>query len=193
MDVQGFIRRVLRLRHDQGGSPAIEFAFVAPIFFMAVFATIEFALIMFVTVLMESSLRDASRYGVTGQLPDGATTMAEREAHLREMIADRTLGLIDFADATVEMLSYPTFGDVGEGEKFVDGNGNGKYDAGETFNDCNGNGTRDADRGTEGPGESGAVVLYRMTLRLAAPDSPRRPDHRHQRQVPAASEYRRSQ
>lgn len=141
----------------------MEFAFIAPIFFLMVFATIEFALVMFVTVLMESSLRDASRYGVTGQLPDGASTMAEREAHIRELIAERTLGLIDFSDATVDILSYPTFGDVGEGESFVDGNGNGKYDPGETFNDCNGNGIRDDDRGTEGPGESGAVVLYRMT------------------------------
>jgi hypothetical protein len=115
-----------------------------------------------VNVLMESSLRDASRYGITGQLPDGASTMQEREQYIRRMIADRTLGLVDFDDAVVEILSYPTFDDIGQAEDFVDANGNGAYDAGETFKDCNGNGRRDEDRGTAGPGESGAVVLYRM-------------------------------
>lgn len=156
------IRNLLRLRRDESGSPAIEFAFAAPIFFLMVSATIEFGMVMFVTVLMESSLRDASRYGVTGQMPDGASTMSEREAHIRELIEERTMGLVDFADATIDMLSYPTFDDVGEGEDYKDGNNNGKYDSGETFKDCNGNGKRDDDRGSQGAGGSGAVVLYRM-------------------------------
>lgn len=154
--------RFRRVGSDQTGTPMIEFAFAAPVFFMMVMAVIEFSMIMFVTVLMESSLRDASRYGLTGQLPDGATTMDEREGYIREMIADRTLGLVNMDDAEVDILSYPTFEDLGQGEAFEDANGNGNYDSGENFNDCNGNGTRDDDRGADGPGGSGSVVLYRM-------------------------------
>lgn len=141
----------------------MEFAFAAPLFFLMVLATVEFGLVMFVAVLMESGLRDASRYGVTGQLPDGASTMLERERHIRDMITERTLGLVDMTDAVVDILSYATFDDIGKAEEFVDGNGNGTYDAGETFKDCNGNGTRDQDRGGKSAGGSGEVVLYRMT------------------------------
>jgi Flp pilus assembly protein TadG len=163
MNVRNLFWSVQNFGRDQDGSPAMEFAFAAPLFFLMVMATIEFGLVMFVTVLMESSLRDASRYGVTGQLPNGASTMAEREEHIRQMIADRTLSLVNMDDAVVDIFSYPTFDDIGQGEDFVDGNGNGTYDSGETFKDCNGNGTRDDDRGEEGPGGSGSVVLYRMT------------------------------
>ncbi len=149
-------------RRDECGSPVVEFAIAGPVFFLLVCAIVEFGLVMFVTVLMESSLRDASRYGVTGQLPDGASTMSEREAYIRELVEDRTLGLVDFDKAVLDIRSYPTFDDVAQGETFVDGNANGKYDSGETFKDCNANGKRDEDRGSAGPGESGAVVLYRV-------------------------------
>lgn len=150
------------LHRDERGSPVVEFAIAGPLFFLLVCAIVEFGLVMFVTVLLESSLRDASRYGVTGQLPDGASTMGEREAYIRKLVEDRTLGLVDFDKAALEIQSYPTFEDVGQGESFVDGNANGKYDGGETFKDCNANGKRDEDRGSAGPGESGSVVLYRV-------------------------------
>jgi len=150
------------LHRDERGSPVVEFAIAGPLFFLLVLAIVEFGLVMFVTVLLESSLRDASRYGLTGQLPDGASTMGEREAYIRKLVEDRTLGLVDFDKAVLEIRSYPTFDDVGQGESFVDGNANGKYDSGETFKDCNANGKRDEDRGSAGPGESGSVVLYRV-------------------------------
>ena len=134
-------------------------AFAAPVLFLLCAGTVEFGMIMFVNVLMESSLRDAARYGITGQVPDGF----DRQAYIIQLIGERTLGLVDLDAADVEILSYPTFGDVGRGEDFVDGNGNGEYDAGETFTDENGNGLRDADVGTSGAGESGQVVVYRIT------------------------------
>lgn len=151
-----------RLRADERGSPILEFAIGGPVFFLMVCGIVEFGLVMFVTVLMESSLRDASRYGVTGQVPDGGSTMAEREAFIRGLVEDHTLGLVDFDKAVLEMRSYPTFEDVDKGEDFVDGNANGKYDGGETFKDCNANGKRDRDRGADGAGESGSVVVYRL-------------------------------
>lgn len=151
-----------RLRRDESGSPILEFAIGGPVFLLLVCAIVEFGLVMFVTVLMESSLREASRFGVTGQLPDGASTMSDRENHIRSLIEDRTLGLVDFDKAVLDIRSYPTFDDVAKGEQFVDGNGNGKYDNGETFKDCNANGKRDDDRGANGAGESGSVVVYSL-------------------------------
>tara|TARA_R110000868_G_scaffold221440_1_gene472999 strand:+ start:463 stop:1083 length:621 start_codon:yes stop_codon:yes gene_type:complete len=146
------------LLENQQGSSLVEFAFAAPLVVLMIVATIEFGMIMFVSTLMESALRDAARFGITGQEPDGAT----RLERIIAIVEDRTIGLVDMADAKVEVRVYPTFGDVGRGEAFVDGNGNGAYDPGETFTDENGNGAHDADIGEAGPGEAGSIVAYRM-------------------------------
>ena len=153
-----FIRRLIRLRRNEDGSPAIEFAFAAPVLFLAAIGTIEFGMIMFVTVLMESSLRDAARYGITGQEP----TAGARLAAITGIIEQRTIGLVDMSAANVTILSYPTFGDVGRSEEYLDGNGNGEYDVGETYTDDNGNGQWDVDVGVAGAGESGQIVVYKF-------------------------------
>lgn len=152
------LRRLVRLRRNEDGSPSVEFVFAAPVLILLTIGTIEFGMIMFVTVLMESSLRDAARYGITGQEPDPGTRLAT----IKGIIEDRTIGLVDMNQAKIQILSYPTFGDIDRGESYVDGNANGEYDAGETFTDENANGQWDEDVGSEGAGESGEVVVYRM-------------------------------
>lgn len=154
-----FFRRLFCLRRNEDGSPTMEMAFAAPVLFLICAGTVEFGMIMFVTVLMESSLRDAARYGITGQVPDGL----DRQSYIIDLIGERTIGLVDIDAADIEILSYPTFGDVGRGEEFVDGNGNGQYDPGETYDDENDNSQWDEDVGTPGAGESGQVVVYRIT------------------------------
>ena len=79
-----------------------------------------------------------------------------------EIVGERTLGLVDMSTAQIEVLVYPGFGDIGKAEDFVDGDGNGTYDAGETFTDTNANGVWDADSGVPGPGGSGDIVVYRV-------------------------------
>jgi hypothetical protein len=153
------LRRLIRLRRDENGSPVMEMAFAAPALFLICAGTVEFGMIMFVTVLMESSLRDAARYGITGQIPDGF----DRQAYIIQLIGERTIGLVDIDNAEIQILSYPTFDDVGRGEDYVDGNGNGSYDPGETYTDENGNSQWDDDVGVPGAGESGQVVVYRIS------------------------------
>jgi len=139
------------------GATAVEFAFVFPMIAMLVVAVVEFGMILFVGVLMESGLRDASRYGITGYEESGVS----RLDRIVQIAGEHTLGLVDMATAEFEVLVYPGFGDVG-GENFVDGNGNGTYDAGETFTDRNGNSVWDSDIGVPGPGDAGDVVIYRI-------------------------------
>jgi len=146
-----------RLGGARDGATAVEFALTFPMIAMLVVAIMEFGMIMFVGVLMESGLRDASRYGITGYVESGLTRM-ER---IVQIVGEHTLGLVDMAKVDFDVLVYPSFGDVG-GEEFVDGNGNGKYDSGETFTDQNSNGTWDSDIGTPGPGDPGDVVVYRL-------------------------------
>jgi hypothetical protein len=153
--MRAFSRPALEVTRNEGGSPAVEFALAAPVLLLLTAAIIEFGMIMFVTVLMEGGLREASRYGITGRRPRTGTGP-------REVVADRTLGLVDVTKASVKITAYPTFDDVGRGEDFVDGNSNGTYDNGETFKDCNDNGKRDNDRGKSDAGASGDVVVYQI-------------------------------
>jgi hypothetical protein len=148
----------LRFRRSERGSSMIEFALGAPVLFLLAAGTIELGMILFVNVLMESGLRDASRFGITGQVPAGQS----RLERILEIVEDRTIGLVDMNEVEVRILVYPSFADIGRGEGFVDGNGNGTYDAGETFDDENGNGAWDADVGAAGVGGSGDIVVYRM-------------------------------
>lgn len=147
-----------RLVKDRHGSTMMEFAFAAPILVTAIVAAMEFGTIMLTSTLMESSLREASRYGITGQQTPGQS----RLERLLEIIDEHTLGLVDMNEAQVDILVYPSFSDIGRGEDFIDGNANGAYDLGETFTDENGNGVWDDDIGAAGSGESGDIVVYRL-------------------------------
>lgn len=137
---------------------SVEFALVTPIMIMIMFGIIEIGMVMFTQSLMEGALRDASRYGVTGQVVDPN----ERLTQIEKLISDRTLGLVDMDTAQIDVLTYPSFGRIGEGEAYLDGDANGQYDLGETFTDENGNGVWDEDIGVSGPGSAGDVVLYRI-------------------------------
>ena len=154
----GISQNFKRVAKADDGSTLLEFAFGAPILLTVVLAAMEFGVIMLTGTLMESSLREAARFGITGQQPNGVT----RLERIIEIIDERTLGLIDMSQAEVNILVYPSFSDIGRGESFIDGNTNGAYDLGETFTDENGNGVWDADIGTAGSGTSGDIVVYRL-------------------------------
>ncbi len=145
-------------KRDTEGSTLMEFAFGAPILLTVILASMEFGAVMLTSTLMESSLREAARFGITGQQPDDAT----RLERIIEIVDERTLGLIDMSQAHVDILVYPSFSYNGRGEDYIDGNANGTYDVGETFTDENGNGTWDSDIGAAGSGESGDIVVYRL-------------------------------
>jgi len=145
-------------RRDTNGSTLMEFAFGAPVLLTVILASMEFGAVMLTSTLMESSLREAARFGITGQQPDNAT----RLERIIDIVDERTLGLVDMAEAQVDILVYPSFSDIGRGEDYVDGNASGSYDLGETFTDENGNGVWDADIGAAGSGASGDIVVYRM-------------------------------
>jgi len=143
---------------DRKGSTLIEFALVAPLLTLFLIAIVEFGTIMFASILMESGLRDASRFGITGREITGQSRLEAIE----NIISERTIGLIDMSRARIDILVYPAFTDVGAGEDFIDGNVNGVYDVGETYVDSNANGVWDPDIGVAGAGGSGDVVLYRI-------------------------------
>jgi TadE-like protein len=141
------------------GKAIVEFAFVAPIFLGVTLSILEFSGIMFVQTLLEGGAREASRYGLTGQQPEGVS----REAMILQIVSENSFGIIDIDDLEMTTLVYENFDEVGQPEPFEDQNGNEAYDAGEPYTDVNGNGSWDDDMGAAGLGGPGEVVVYEMS------------------------------
>src|SRR5690242_1118362 len=87
-----------RLRRHEDGASGIEFALIATPLVLTVIGMIEVAMILFADVLLEGGVRDAARFGITGQTPAGMT----REAMIRKIIGQRTIGLIDMNKIKIE-------------------------------------------------------------------------------------------
>jgi hypothetical protein len=141
-----------------GGKAIVEFALVAPIFLGITLSIFEFSGIMFVQTLLEGGAREASRYGLTGQQPEGVS----RDAMILQIVSENSFGIIDMDDLEMTTLVYGDFSEVGQPEPFTDENGNAAYDAGEPYVDSNGNGSWDDDMGAAGLGGPGEVVVYQM-------------------------------
>jgi len=140
-------------------SAAVEFALAAPILFLLIVGMFEIAMVMFISVTVEGGLREAARFGITGAAPVGLT----RQQQIMNILDAHTLGLIDIATATITFKAYDSFGDIGQPEPFNDiSPANGIYDLGEPFTDLNGNSQWDADRGVDGVGNAGEIVLYKI-------------------------------
>ena len=153
-----------RFWKGEDGASAMEFAFAAPVVFLAVAGIIDLMMVLFVTSLMEGGLQSASRLGRTGFQPVGIT----REQAVIQAVADATIGLVDPNELTITTSVYPCFDSIGQPEPYVDANTNGSYDAGETFTDVNGNTVWDADMAASGLGGPGSVVLYEVSYDWAA-------------------------
>lgn len=150
-------------RRRQEGATAVEFALVAPLFFMVVWGTVEVGMLALASSLMEGAVREAARVGITGYSPSGTT----RADHVNNAIKKYTTGFIDFSKLKLDTKAYASFSVVGQPESYVDANGNGKYDTGETFTDTNNNGKWDSDQGAPGLGAAGEVVSYTITYEWA--------------------------
>lgn len=154
------MRFFTRLRKNNEGVTAMEFAFVAPVLFLFMMGVIEAAMMMFVQNILESATFNASRLGKTGFATPGAT----REQTIRAMIEQRAGGLIDPELLDIDAMAYGGgFGDIDQPEPYTDTNGNGVKDPTEAYIDSNGNGQWDADMGTAGLGTAGDVVVYTVT------------------------------
>lgn len=83
----GSLRRFLKHSH---GATIIEFAFVAPVFFLLLFAIIEFGLVRFTQVAVEAAVAQASRAVSIGTADAGG----DRVSAIRSLVERKTLGLI---------------------------------------------------------------------------------------------------
>lgn len=156
---QDALRATRRAIVGDSGQAMVEFALVVPAFLAILLSIFEFSGIMFVQTLLEGGAREASRYGITGQQPDGIS----REEMILQIVGENSFGLIDMDKLEMTTLVYGDFSEVGQPEPFTDENDNDVYDEGEPYIDSNGNGGWDDDMGAAGLGGPGDVVVYSMT------------------------------
>ena len=108
------------LRCDQSGATMIEFAFVAPIMFLMILATIEFALMFHKRASIEEATRTAARKAITNIVPDGQNRGNYLLAQLQDSL--EALGVEDTA-YNVESRTYANFNAVGQNVGNNSGNG----------------------------------------------------------------------
>jgi Flp pilus assembly protein TadG len=103
------VRSVLRrFRRNRGGSAAVEFALVAPVFFALLFAIIETAIMFFASQVLETITQNSARMILTGQAQTAALTQAQFQAYVCSQIP----ALFTCANVYVDVENYPAFTNV---------------------------------------------------------------------------------
>jgi TadE-like protein len=186
-------QKLHQLRFDTKGVAALEFAIVAPIFISILTYGIEISYQSAVRIVLESTLSNAARESVTGNIAEEMRALnLTREQVLRRRVQSKlslfsTLQLSTrAADTNPVFRLIPTsslrrgggFVNIGQGEPLQDLNGNNACDTGaqsdpgdpsrsvrETFSDVNGNGIYEGPNDNVGVGGPGDIVQYQIRLK----------------------------
>jgi Flp pilus assembly protein TadG len=103
--VKGLLRR---FRRSRGGSAAVEFALVAPMFFALLFAIIETAIVFFAGQVLETITQTSGRYIMTGQAQAASLSAGQFKTYVCNQIP----ALFTCADLYVDVQSYGSFSNV---------------------------------------------------------------------------------
>lgn len=98
-------RFLSRFRKDQHGATAVEFGLLALPFFAIIGATLETALVLLVTQIMENGVQDAGRAIRTGQAQGAGATIAD----FRTELCDNTLGMFDCSKFHISVKTVTNF------------------------------------------------------------------------------------
>ena len=99
------------LTRCEEGVTALEFALLSPILFLLVMGIVEFAVIMFVSVVLESATDMTARLGSTGYVPAGVSQSQE----IINNVDNITAGLLQpTANITITTTSYSNFNNIGQ-------------------------------------------------------------------------------
>lgn len=155
------------LRHLTGdirAVTAVEFALIAPVFFMLLLGIFNLGQMVYLQSLFHGAVQDAGR---DAGLESGAANLKAIDT----LVLKRVSGLAPDGAILSSRKNYMAFSDVGTAEDFSDANNNLAYDGNECFTDSNGNGIWDDDRAQPGLGGADDVVVYTasLTYRLIIP------------------------
>lgn len=91
----------LKIREE--GAATVEFAFVAPIFFLLLFAIIDLGILFWVNLTMQHAVREGARFAVTGQtcVFGSPPTPQQRYMCVIKGMRDSSIGLYDEINPTI--------------------------------------------------------------------------------------------
>jgi len=150
------------LKSNERGSMVVEFALLTPVFFFILFGIIEIFAFMLAQGIIESSVRQAARSGLTGYNPAGVS----RDNYILQQVKDKVF-FINSDNLNFTTQIYSSFSNINQPEPYVDSNGDGYYDIGEPYTDVNANGQWDMDMGIAGSGGAGDIVVYKLSYTWA--------------------------
>ena len=114
-----FGRLLRRFRRNRDGATALEFAIVAPIFFVLLFAILETALMFFASQVLETMTQQAARMILTGQ----AQNANYSQANFQTYVCSQIPALFNCNNISVDVESYNSFSQISFPNQ-IDGNGN---------------------------------------------------------------------
>lgn len=109
-------------RKSERGVTAIEFALIAPVFFMFLIGITEVSLLLLAEHLLENATYNASRVAKTGYIAEDKTQMET----MMDALITRLQGLaplLDVAKISVTSTAYGSLSDIGQPEEGVEGLG----------------------------------------------------------------------
>ena len=98
------------------GSTLVEFAIVAPVFFLLMLAIVDFGVLFWANLTMQHAVREGARYAVTGQSNlDPDTAQQYRYRAVIQQIKNNSMGIYDRVNptlvVTVNSGTPQTYGD----------------------------------------------------------------------------------
>lgn len=148
------------LRHDRRGVTAVEFAVIAPVFFMLLLGAFDMGHMIYAHSALTGAVQAAAR----------SASLESRDIKaIDAMVTDIVRDVVPDAAIAVKRTSYFDFADIGRPEPWNDRNSNGQCDNSENFTDQNGNGSWDSDMGSSGGGGANDVVVYRVEMEYTSP------------------------
>lgn len=106
----GAVKRALR-RDLQEGVAAVEFALIAPLLFLLLFAVIDLGTMFWANLTMQYAVREGARYAVTGQdnLDPNAAAQQRYLAVIQE-IKNNSMGLYNMVNPVITITNYGSDG-----------------------------------------------------------------------------------
>jgi len=89
----------------EDGATVVEYAILAPVFFLIIFGIIEMSMIFFVEATLELAAQQSSRFARTGDTVTGQT----RAATAKALVDQYTFGLLDTSKLTFTVAPYSNF------------------------------------------------------------------------------------
>ncbi len=109
-------RILRRFRRNRRGSAAVEFAFIAPLFFALLFATLETGIMFFASQGLETMTQDAARLVLTGQVSNNPTVYQSAQDLINAVCSPpppaAQSALFDCTKVSADVKSYTAFQNI---------------------------------------------------------------------------------